>query len=77
MEIKAQIVIMSHLSDIQETQTMMQGSSKEDFIFNKCFKDINHKLNFVKFLIQRYPNTLDKIDPDKEYADFIKKHPNL
>ncbi len=77
MDIKAQIVIMSHLSDIQETQTMMQGSSKETFIFNKCFKDMNHKINFVKFLIQRYPNTLDKIDPDKEYADFIKKHPNL
>lgn len=63
MEIKAQIVIMSHLSDIQEG-TLSQ-------------KEINHKLNFVKFLIQRYPNTLDTLDPDKNYEDFKKKHPNL
>lgn len=59
---------MSHLSDIQEMQSMMHGSNE---------KDVNHKINFVKFLIQRYPNTLDKIDPDKEYEDFKKKHPNL
>lgn len=63
MEIKAQIVIMSHLSDIQEG-TLSQ-------------KEINHKLNFVKFLIQRYPNTLDTLDPEKNYEDFKKKHPNL
>jgi Trp operon repressor len=63
MEIKAQIVIMSHLSDIQEG--------------NLSQKEINHKLNFVKFLIQRYPNTLDTLDPDKNYEDFKKKHPNL
>jgi glutathione peroxidase-family protein len=63
MEIKAQIVIMSHLSDIQE------GALTQ--------KEINHKLNFVKFLIQRYPNTTDKLDPDKNYEDFKKKHPNL
>ena len=68
MEIKAQIVIMSHLSDIQEMQNNLHGSNE---------KDINHKINFVKFLIQRYPNTLDTLDPDKNYEDFKKKHPNL
>ena len=60
MTVKVQIVIMSHLSDVQETG-----------------ENSRHKLNFVKFLIQRYPNTMDKIDPDKEYADFQKKHPTL
>lgn len=68
MEIKARIVIMSHLSDIQEMQTKLHGSNE---------KDINHKINFVKFLIQRYPNTLDTLDPDKNYEDFKRKFPNL
>jgi len=65
---KVQIVIMSHLSDVQETVGDYHPTISQN---NR------HKLNFVKFLIQRYPNTLDKIDPDKEYADFQKTHPNL
>lgn len=69
MKLKVQMVIMSHLSDVQE------GRSNE--VGNKSIFDTNHKINFVKFLIQRYPNTLDKINPDKEYEDFKKKHPNL
>jgi glutathione peroxidase-family protein len=71
MEIKVSIVIMSHLSDVQD------GISLGGTINPQAEFNVKHKLNFVKFLIQRYPNTLDKINPDKEYEDFKKKHPNL
>ncbi len=66
MKTKVQLVIMSHLSDAQECIGV--GMSQEG---------ANRNINFAKFLIQRYPNTLDKIDPDKEYEDFKKKHPTL
>jgi len=85
METKVQIVIMSHLSDVQELQSLCRRNADPSKVVNAVFSDAegpiheraSHKLNFVKFLILRYPNTLDKINPDKEYEDFIKKHPNL
>lgn len=66
MKEKVQTVIMSHLSDAQLCSGV--GMSQEG---------VRRNINFVKFLIQRYPNTLDTIDPDKEYEDFKKKHPTL
>lgn len=64
MLVKAQIVIMSHLSDAQALNGIPGQTAR-----------LHIHLNFAKFLILRYPNVLDKIDPDKEYADFLKKGP--
>ncbi len=59
MEIKVQLVIMSHLSDIQEDPNN---------------KDNNLKINFIKYLIGSYPNLTDTIDVDKVCAHFLSKH---
>lgn len=62
MLVKAQTVIMSHLSDVQDLNGMPSKTAR-----------LHMHVNFAKFLIQRYPNVMDKIDPDKEYEDFLKK----
>lgn len=62
MLVKVSLVIMSHLSDIQASPNNEAN---------------NTKINFVKFLLLRYPNTFDKIDADFEFGDFCKLHPNL
>ena len=59
-QIKASMVIFSHLSDAQHCE----GKKKD------------HHINFAKFLLNRYPNTNDRIVPDNDYKDFIKQFPN-
>ena len=61
MSVKASVVIMSHLSDIQE-----MFSSKQ----------LNDKINFAKFLLIKYPNVSTSIDPDEEYQEFKNKFKN-
>lgn len=53
---------MNHLSDVQHESDP---------------KIINHKLNFVKFLLNWYPNTNEEHEPDTDYQHFKNKHPNL
>lgn len=62
MLLNVSMVMMSHLSDVQE----MPKSSES-----------NQRINFVKFLILKYKDTDAKIDPEREWNDFRTKHPNL
>ena len=59
METRVQMVIMSHLSDIQEDPNN---------------KDNNLKINFIKYLIGSYPNLTDTIDVDRVCVWFLSKH---
>jgi hypothetical protein len=59
IQVKVQMVIMSHLSDIQADVT---NSSN------------NTRINFIKFLISNYPNVLDEIEVDKVFEFFLKKY---
>lgn len=51
MTLKVQLVIFSHLSDIQ-TGVLSQ-------------EEINDKINFVKALVSLYPNTYDKVTDEE------------
>ena len=54
--ISAQLVIFSHLSDIQ-TGFLSQ-------------LEINNKVNFIKFIINWYPDIKSEINADDEWNDF-------
>lgn len=72
MKVKVKMVIFSHLSDVQEG-------------FNCTYKfeevtERNKRINFVKWLIQKYPDLEVEIDPDKDYKEFLnfnEKRKNL
>ena len=65
--IKAYIVIMSHLSDVQETL----GSTGIELVRHN-----NLRINFAKFLILKYASNLEvRIDPDKDFDEFKLKYP--
>jgi len=68
MQTKVQLVIMSHLSDVQDTAMFENYKSQ---------KIRTNKINFVKHLLMKFPNTFDKIDADLEYELFIKKFPQF
>ena len=61
MKLSVKMIIFSHLSDVQE---------------NSNNKYNNVKLNFVKFLLQRHPDTGVKVDADYEWETFMKEHPD-
>jgi hypothetical protein len=57
---KASLIIMSHLSDVQEANNMHLSRIH-----------INEEINFAKFLILKYGDNLNvEIDPDKEFKLF-------
>jgi len=63
METKARLVVMSHLSDIQE---MIQ--------INGSKPDMNNRLNFAKFIIMKLGGNLDQdIDPDAMYNEYCNR----
>ena len=66
MKLKVSMIILSHLSDVQE---MIQGNGNPDYT--------NLRINFVKYLVLNYKNTDTEIDPDVVYKEFIAKHPSL
>lgn len=58
--IKVRMVIMSYLSDVQESLTSVY------------FRDTNRtRINFAKWLLLKYPNTDQEIDPDVEYRLYL------
>ena len=61
MKLKAQIVIMSHLSDAQELNGV-EGRTA----------DLHIHINFAKYLIVNFPDTSVEIDADAEYEKFCK-----
>jgi hypothetical protein len=56
------MIIMSQLSDVQENQRLMHQ------------EDNNKRINFVKYLLLKYPRTDVLIDEEKEYEEFETKH---
>lgn len=62
MEIKAMIVVMSHLSDVQE---QMRFGTNES---------VNERINFAKYIILQTNGDLNaEIDPDEMYENFKNK----
>ena len=57
MEVRVSIVIMSHLSDIQDGG--LRGNE--------------WKINFVKYLVSKFPDTSVEIDADEVFEEFSKK----
>lgn len=64
--LSVKLVIFGHLSDTQEL-ARMEGNPVNQI----------NRINFVKFLIYKFPDTSVEIDPDKEYQEFITQHPNM
>jgi hypothetical protein len=60
LETKARMVIMSHLSDIQDGFNSMDSN------------DLNNRINFVKSLILKYDDTNTVINPEVEWEEFTK-----
>ena len=58
MKTRAQIIIMSHLSDVEHCFT---GS------------DVSTHIEFAKFLILKFPDTTIEIDADAEFEIFLKR----
>lgn len=72
------MIIFSHLSDVQELQTNIHR--RLDAVFSNegnINQQINRRINFVKFLLNKYPDTNTEVDADAEYNLFTEKHPNL
>lgn len=62
MFLSIKMIIFSHLSDVQE-----QLSNPMNRV----------KINFVKYLLQRHPDTGVKVDADQEWNNFQNDHPDL
>ncbi len=62
------MVMMSHLSDLQ-IEISVQNPGKEFYIHTK--------LNFIKYLLNKYTDTTTEIIPDKEWEAFRKEHVEL
>ena len=60
MKVKCKIVIMSHLSDVQEMIQFTVHNSP----------DVQIRLNFVKHLLLKFPDTDTEIYPDVEWENF-------
>jgi len=56
MIVRVSMVIMSHLSDLA------------DITFD--FSEKRDRINFVKYLILKYPDTTFEVNPDIEYEDY-------
>lgn len=69
MEVKVRIVMMSHLSDAQE----LTGLIKPDVAHRVLSDRINHHINFVKWLMLKFPDTNTEIDADAEYELYKKE----
>ena len=62
------MVMMSHLSDLQIEMTV-QNPGKEFYMHTK--------LNFVKYLLNKYPDITTEIIPDEEWEKFRNEHAEL
>jgi len=62
---KESLIISSHLNDIQE---IIAGNDNSF---------INHKINFVKYLVMNYKDTSVEINPNEVYTEFLEKFPTL
>jgi len=61
MKTKMRLVIMSYLSDVQDSLTSVY------------YQDTNrNRLNFAKWLLLKYPDTSVEIDADTEFSLFMR-----
>jgi hypothetical protein len=60
LELKIVMVIMSHLSDIQDGFNSMDSN------------ELNNRINFIKSLLLKYHDTNTEINPDIEWEEFTK-----
>ena len=63
--IKVSIVILSHLSDVQNMLHLGDMVAA------------NERINFVKYLTLTYKDNSVEIDPEAVFEEFKKKHPSL
>ena len=61
MNVEVSMVIASHLSDVQIEMSIPTEQMKQQ---------ANNRLNFVKFLLFKYPNTETVITPKNEWYEF-------
>jgi hypothetical protein len=61
MKLKVKMIIMSHLSDLQESLPIVSHSS---------VLDATVKLNFVKYLLLKHDDLTIEVDADKEFESF-------
>ena len=66
MKVKVSMIILSHLSDVQE---MIHGNGNPDYA--------NVRINFVKYLTLKYKDTDTEVDPEVAFDEFMTKHPSL
>jgi hypothetical protein len=65
-KVKASIVIMSHLSDVQEMLNCELNRAKK--------QDIQIKINFAKFVMMQCDGDLNQeINPDEMFEDYTKR----
>jgi len=66
---------MSHLSDVQELQTNTHRRLQAVFDnAGSINNQINNRINFVKFLLLKFPDTNVEVDADLEYSIFEKRN---
>lgn len=61
MKVRVRIVMMSHLSDVQD-RAILGGNPQIQ----------SEKIDFVRWLLLKFPNTNTKIDADAEYELYQK-----
>jgi|LakMenEpi03Aug12_release.lakeMendotaPanAssembly.Ray.scaffolds.fasta_scaffold152184_3 hypothetical protein len=64
VKVKVSMIILSHLSDIQEDLVRYPNNS-------------NTRINFVKYLTLKYTNTDTEVDPYVAFEEFKAKHSSL
>jgi hypothetical protein len=62
MNVKVKILIMSHLSDVQEVPNLIENQNK---------------LNFAKYLVMVYSDTNVYVNADTVYNEFKELYPHL
>lgn len=60
LELKVRMVMMSHLSDIQEGFNSMDSN------------EFNNRVNFIKWLMNKYEDLNTLIDPEVDWDEFSK-----
>ena len=68
MKASAKMVIMSHLSDVQELVSMLDDHPG-------TIASINRRINFAKFVLLRSNNVKEEVDADELYKEFCEKYP--
>jgi len=73
MKLSAQMVCMSHLSDVQEENSFTNDIPDQEAA---RVERIRHRVNFVKYIMMKLDGNLNQdIDPNKMYTEFTKAYP--